>query len=500
MHARTRTLLRRAGQLGLGVLGAELLYLAIIHLVLASGVIQRAASIKPEEAVLSWTRAWSPWPFHVYVEGLRLRVQDPILQFQLDVGAAEVDVAVWSLLHKEFRATRVRATGVGYRFLARVSPAGGRRAPVTAFPPIEGLAWPPLSPDPMPPLPTGEKLAAIWTVRLADVEAEVDELWFDEVRYLGPARISGGFHLAPLRELEVGPATLTLSGGALTVGERTLASQVVASAAIAIAPVDLQANPGLEFLDSVTVAASVDATLDDLGVADLYVDGLRLRGRGQLSVRVALAASQLGALTSATLSLRQLEARYGQYHFGGDVEASAAVAHDGGEPMGHLTMSGSATGDVADAGQVTAQLTGGSAELVLAGPSFAEAATLRRLSVSVGEVKVVDARPLTRRVALIVPVLAPMVLGRGPLIASGTAFVTPGYTLVRLKHGALGDAMLVGAAVNGANGWTGAMAGNFGLIKVGLKLRGGKLESVIFAPPQWLDTELVSAGIQPDER
>jgi hypothetical protein len=482
------------------VLGTELLYLVVIHLVLASGVIQRAASIKPEEAVLSWTRAWSPYPFHVYVEGLRLRVQDPILQFQLDVGAAEVDVSILPLLDKEFRATRVRATGVGFRFLARVDPAGARRSPVTAFPPIEGLAWPPLQPDPMPPLPSGERLAAIWKVRLFDTEAAVDELWFNEVRYQGPARISGGFHLAPLRELEVGPATLTLAGGALTVGERTLASQVVASVAIAIAPVDLQANPGLEFLDSLTVAARLDVTLADLGVADLYVDGLRLRGRGQLSARVALAGGQLGALTSATLSLHQLEAGFGASHFGGDLEASAEIAEEGRAPLGHLALSGSATGDVADAGQVTAHLSGGSAELVLAGTSLAEAATLRRLSVSVGEVKVVNAMPLTRRVAVIVPILAQMVLGAGPLLASGTAYVTPEYTLVRLKHIRLGDAMLEGAAVNGANGWTGAVAGNFGAVKVGLRLHGGKVESVIFAPPRWLDTQLISAGIQPDER
>jgi hypothetical protein len=495
---RWRPLGKRAVQLGAVLLGLELLYVVAVNLLLLSGLIERAASANPDEAQLSWRRAFTPWPGRVWVEGLQLRVQDPGLQFQLDVARAEVDVVLWTLLKKEFRASRVRAEGVRYRMLGRVEPETAGSARVRAFPPIVGLSRPPLRPVPMPPLPTGAKLDAIWGVRLSDVEGVVEELWIQEFRYLGPAHVSGGFHLSPLRALEVGPASLVLEGGVLGAGDRVVSAPVFASAVVTIAPVDLAASPGLGFLEGLSVTARLELPLGNLGLADLYQDAVRLHGRGHLSARVVVSDGHLGSATVASLSLPGLEATMAGYRFVGDVEAGLELPEGAAGARGQLTVSGTASGAVPGGGQVTASLTGGTAALALGDRELTRAFTLSWLSVGLGQARVVDARNITERVAVAVPLIAPIVLGGGPLVASGTAYVTPAYALVRLKEARLGDAALGGAALKGAVGWTGAVAGHFGLVRLGLRLRDGKLESVVGAPPSWLDAELVGAGIKPD--
>lgn len=245
-----------------GLLGIELLYVLVANLLLYSGVIPRAASANPQSVDMEWDRAYSPWPGRAYVWGFRLRIQDPVQQFRLTVAHAKADVVLWELLRHRFRASHVQAEGVSYRMLFKVDKAEGHERRLAAFPPLEGFESPALRPDPRPPPATDEDVAGLWRVQLDEVDAAIEELWFLEYRYQGPARAHGGFGLEPLRKLWVGPAELELEGGKLTAGPHLISSRFTMEAQATIAPADLLGSPGLLILRAVSCAVHFDTALE----------------------------------------------------------------------------------------------------------------------------------------------------------------------------------------------------------------------------------------------
>jgi hypothetical protein len=139
--------------------------------------------------------------------------------------------------------------------------------------------------------------------------------------------------------------------------------------------------------------------------------------------------------------------------------------------------------------RVSAALSGATAELLLHGTDLSAGLTLLRLRGALAEARVRDARAVTRAVSSKVPLLAPLVLGAGPLVLSGSAEVTPEVTILRLLHARLGGAKLHGAARTGRDGWRGAAGGQLA-VPFGLRLRGGAVSAVPLAPAGWLEREL----------
>jgi len=327
------------------------------------------------------------------------------------------------------------------------------------------------------------------------VEATISELWFLEYRYQGPARVQGAFALVPLRRLWVGPAVLTLDGGRLSAGLHPLAASFKARVDLTIAPVDLQAAPGLLLLRALTCSLRFDTAVEDLGVADLYLPGLQAQGSGRLVAdwRIVGGRLQPGTALEATV---QGGGQHAGYSFKGDAHAALALDPATKAPTIDAELSGALGGPLLT-GTVAAALSGVTGKLVLEDGDLTRGLRLERFYAVLGEARVADARAVTHAVAGLIPIIGPFVLGDGPLVASATAYLTPAYTLVRLKHLELGEAALVGAAVPGPRGWTGAAVGHFGRLPVGLRLRHSKIEPVLFASHPWLDVELVQAGIEP---
>jgi hypothetical protein len=342
---------------------------------------------------------------------------------------------------------------------------------------------------------TPEEIDQLWAVQLDDVDATFDELWILEYRYRGPAEVSGGFALSPLRTLWVGPAQLTLKHGALSAGEHAISSDFTLEAKVTIAPVDLPSAPGLQVLKALTTEVRFDTPLEDLGVADLYLDGLRMRGKGELSAALVVTDGRLMPQSTVTLGLPDTAVELHGQRFSGKARAVLSVSDK--VPSVLATLSGGLGVHLPNTKAIEAKLSGVTLEVILLDNELSSGFSVERFFAVVGEVRVDDARPITGTIGLSVPLFAKLVLGAGPLVASATAYHTPEYTLVRLKSLGLGDGALEGAAVPGANGWNGAAAGHFGTIPLGLKLRNNTLEGVLFAPPTWLSTELLSAGIVP---
>jgi hypothetical protein len=491
-----KRLARVARWLLAATVGLELVYVLIANAVILSGVIQKAVSANPDAAALSWDWAYSPWPGRAYVSGLALRVQDPSMQFRLTVDFAQMDIALRDLLRRKFHVTHVRGERVSYRMLAKVETVEGNEARLAAFPPLEGFGPPGLRPNPMPPWPSAQQLDALWGVQLDDADVDVAELWVLEYRYLGKGHIRGGFALQPLRTLWVGPAVVELDGGALTAGPHVLSSAFTARISMALAPVELAAAPGLQVLETLGASIHFDTPLEDLGAAELYAKGLRVRGRGWLAAHLQLQGGRLQPGSALQASLLALDARFQGYRFTGRAAAKLEVKER--SPTLQGTLRGALNVPLPGGAPVTVDLSEFTAQLALAEAEPPPNLRLERLTASLGSARIEDASAITRWVGKRVPVVTPAVLGGGPLLASATARVTPASALVRLERASLGSATFAGAVVARGGGWNGSVAGRFGPVPLGLELRDGSVKAVPFTPPGWLSGSLREAGIAPE--
>jgi hypothetical protein len=489
---------RAAACLGAALLSLELLYILLANVLLASGAIQRAASASPDNTEMAWTRAFSPWPGRAYLWGFRLSVQDPLIEFRLAVDHAKLDVVLRDLFRRKFHATSVRAEGVSYRFITKVEGTAGNEGRLAAFPMLEGFSRPALRSNPMPPPATAAEARELWGAQLDDVDATLTELWFMEYRYRGHGRLRGAFALAPLRTLWVGPALLQLEGGELSAGEHLISSSFVGSARVRIAPIDLPSSPGLRVLHTLTASVRFDTSLADLGAADLYLDGLRARGKGRLTADLELADGKLMPGSSLDATLSSADVQLAGYRFTGATQVTLSVSEGAQVPIARSTASGILRMPLGEGEPTIAALSGLTGALVFMDNDLSHGLQFRRLSAVLGEARVSDARTIARAVSAQVPLFAPAVLGSGPLVASGSASATPGYAIVRLKHLQLGDGDLEGAAFAGGNGWRGAGLGHFGQIPLGLRLLNRRIESMPFTPHPWLSAELRRVGIQPE--
>jgi hypothetical protein len=488
----------RAARWLLPVVAAELLYVLVANAILFSGAIQRAASARPERIDMAWDRAYSPWPGRVYLSGFRLRLQDSLIQFRLTIDSATVDVVLWDLLHKKFGASHVQAEGVSYRMLGKVETAAGREKRLAAFPPLEGYSRPALQANPPPTPLTSAEREALWTVELDDVSATISELWFVEYRYHGPARVNGAFELSPLRRLRVGPAVLLLDGGELSAGDHVISSALTARVTVTIDPVDLPSSPGLRVLHTLTTSIHFDTPIEDLGVADLYLDSLRAHGAGRLTADLQVAGGRLLPGSSLEAWLPGADAQVEGLRLTADAHGKLSVSEDANVPTVHATLSGALRVPLLGK-EAVAALSDVTATVVLVDNDVSRGLSLQRLHAVLGEARVRDARAVTAAVGSVVPLVAPAVLGDGPLVASATSYVTPEYTLVRLKSLQQGGAELQGAVVSSANGWNGAAFGHFGVIPLGLRVKNSKFQSALFVAQPWLGDELLKAGIKPEE-
>lgn len=254
-----------------------LAYLVVVNVLLVTGAIPRLLRAATEDANLELERAFSVIPFRIELRGLSLRIEDSNIQFLLVVPEGRAWVNPLHLFAKTVRFSGVRGDGVRYWFRHKVSdlsdPVTARR--VASYPPIPGVAPVPLfaiGPR-RPPLTDAEY--NLWSVHITDVDVNASELWFQEFRYTGPARVSGAFRLKPIRRLWVLPGRVRLQGGALLVGKRTVVPSLQGTLDVHVPDFDLEPVTGREpflFIDAKLSlrAEQTDLPLDSYGVLDAF--------------------------------------------------------------------------------------------------------------------------------------------------------------------------------------------------------------------------------------
>ncbi|HEY8945718.1 MAG TPA: hypothetical protein VIM73_15720, partial [Polyangiaceae bacterium] len=227
--------------------------------------------------------AWTVWPGTIHVRDLRVVFQDHNVQFAIDLPRGVLNAKLTELPSRTFRATRVRGEGLRFTMRHRIPPESTGAPWVKALPRIPEFRDPPVFESRVPEPPISDEEYNLWTIHLEDVEVRATEIWTQFVRYRGPAVARGAFRLKPARHLWVGPATLELERGKLTVGsERALADSVSGRIHCVVHPFDVRIPVGTE------VFRYISAKLD-LTAQGVHADPvpLILSGVGDQAVRSA---------------------------------------------------------------------------------------------------------------------------------------------------------------------------------------------------------------------
>lgn len=191
----------------LGLIALLGLHLVAINVFLLSGSLNRLLLQKTSGTVkLDTSSSFSVWPGLVHIRGLHLEVIDSNVHLEIVVPSGRTKVGLTQLLTKKFATSSI----VGEHLIVRVRPN------FESLPPRRSAALPPLE-DASGGGESSESKGA-WDLELAGIDASFDELWISEVRYRGPARVSGGFQLRPDESVEVHPSHVLLEGGRLTYG------------------------------------------------------------------------------------------------------------------------------------------------------------------------------------------------------------------------------------------------------------------------------------------
>jgi hypothetical protein len=214
-----RPILRR---LALAVLVAAVLaypvYLVAGNAYLRGGGLERLLNRRPERLWMHWASAWTSWPGVVHVRGFAMRSQSAVFQWWLAVDRATMDVDLLGLRGQELRIGPLHGSGVVFRLRRRLD-APPRRVPPQPelYPLIPGFSDPPVR-KPETIYPEGPPRPH-WHMRFTGVDLDdVREVWIEEYRFAGRARVAGGFDAVAQKRLEVMPARVEFLSGGFSMG------------------------------------------------------------------------------------------------------------------------------------------------------------------------------------------------------------------------------------------------------------------------------------------
>jgi hypothetical protein len=304
-----------------------LAYELALNAFLLSGGLGRALSENPESLLVTYRSGWSVIPGHVVARGLRIRSKDGNVEFDLRIERCSFRVVLWELLARRFHVSRVDGDGITFVSRLRIEAKDATGRVLSAIPQIEGLEAVPVKGINSPP--PDDAHYKLWTVALDDVHAEsVHEVWVDAFRFVGDARVVGGFYLRPTRWAHVGPgATAFVRAGFVTTAGYAIASDVSGRIEATVDPFDPRVTGGIHVFRQGSGRVLLDAAVPGLAFARHWLDdkGIAVRGgAGEAHVDVRIDHGRLAPGTRAEARFRHVAAAHARGAVTGDLEVSAS--------------------------------------------------------------------------------------------------------------------------------------------------------------------------------
>jgi hypothetical protein len=481
--------LGRGPRVAIALLGLVLVLTLIVLIVpnrlLRSDFLRSRLNESPESGLLDYESASSRLPGTVHVKNFRFRDRDPKAEWSVELAEADLTYSLVDLLRRRFHVTRVTGRGLVFHARNRLTSAEATTARARRLPPIAGFPDPPLLAPAAPrPPATGKE----WSLLVENLDVDsVREIWIDDYRYTGDARLTGGFLLRPNQQAEIHPTELVSQTGVLRSGTQVLAEDVKVRIGARFPAWEPRRFPGSQVLR--LVIGKVEASLR-LPTAELLSrligepGGTRLeKGDGRLNVKASVergVASGVLTFSSRDLALRILDvAMRGRF----DARMALSGVHletlGGGRlDGGHVNLTGALLSDP-----------DGTTRPWWGRIDFSPGAFRPRTEAfftTTASAKARDSRPLLRIVGVNLPRWARRMLDLDEVLTA-RAGIRIGKELIEIRRmtARTGKLRIDGDYSAEGKAKYGTFLIDSGLLSVGVGIDGGKTELDVLGPRRW---------------
>ncbi len=323
--------------LAAAVLGVLSLYAIGMNVFLSTSLFAKVIDGQPDVIDIHYRRGWSWTPGHIHAQNLSIRGRDGNIEWVLRLDEVEFQVSFHALAKQLFDVSHVHGRGISFRVRQRLDAPPPSLDAVAKLPPIEGLAPYAVKPPPQPePGRWSDADYHLWSAHLEDIVAEdVREVWIDDVRFEGSAKITGRFYFKPVRRADIGPVHVDVHSGTIRSGDSVLLERLGGAAAdITETPFDPRTATGMDIVRDFAVAAHLAPAFPDLARLPIaWPAGVRVTG--ELDARELVLDVRSGALHDGTrfdVNLPHAVATRGEHRFTGGLAATGAVRAADGAP------------------------------------------------------------------------------------------------------------------------------------------------------------------------
>jgi hypothetical protein len=300
------------------------IYAATTRWLLTGPKLRQIINEHPQSFTIDWDEARSPWPGRVEIRNLRLVGSDPNVQWTVHLENAEVRYSVLALIRRRFVCQRLVGSGLTFALRSKIEPEKVKTVDLSLLPEIPGFSDPPLkSPNDRFRTETHPWLVIVRSVALD----RFDDIWVNDLRYQGLARVEGGFLLRPMHLARIGPALVRFDGGSLRIGKASEPATLAGTLSVMTMPFEPPQNPLPEVLKQFTIELKAEIRaqhLHTIGEFIQFPEGVELEGKGPVinanaTVREGVAEGRV------TVAIRDGAARTRTYVLRGDLDADVPV-------------------------------------------------------------------------------------------------------------------------------------------------------------------------------
>ncbi|HEX7666362.1 MAG TPA: hypothetical protein VF407_17670, partial [Polyangiaceae bacterium] len=251
-------------RIGWTVVGVLVFFLVASNVMLRTRIFRDIMAFDPESMTLEYESAYSWFPGRIHVDGLSIRGSDSHVQWLITVEHADTFMNPFSFARQRFSASHATAEGVTFHMRTRKATGDLTPEMLASIPKIPGFAEAPII-VPVPPAPTDADYK-LWSVDLESIEAkDVTDVWVDTFRFRGHMNVEGRWLFRPLRELDLGPATVKIHDLVATNYGAPLVTDISGTVDVRIFPYDVRGPQGLDVLNQISTDAviSLDVPLSD---------------------------------------------------------------------------------------------------------------------------------------------------------------------------------------------------------------------------------------------
>ncbi|MGI9535909.1 MAG: hypothetical protein ACR2PB_02480 [Desulfocapsaceae bacterium] len=300
---------------------AEIIYLLLINVALNLPLTQTIVNnIKPEKYRVTWSRAWSFYPFRVHARTIFANGQSSSQQWQAEAPAASASISLLSLFWHTVKLDNVEARNVIYKQRPRPKTGKDYSEIRPYFPPIDNrqletevAAPPPLKKENKP-----------WKIIIGDIFAHGShEIWLFQVQ----GKIAGELRTDLSIQTRGGP--FSLSNGEVDVeldslvinGDDEVLREGHIAGSVEFLPFVPKENKGVKIFDFLNLDVEIQTETESLAFLNVYLtnfQGLKVDGTGLVQGRVHMRQGSLEDGSDLEVAARKLSMDLLDYRLEGE--------------------------------------------------------------------------------------------------------------------------------------------------------------------------------------